>query len=423
MAVVGLIGSIIAVITVLYRVVQGGRTPQLRALGIGVVFSFAASLVRIPGVSALLVVGGVDLTWPVENIVGMLCNYFMLCCMYFTVEEPAAAARQTRRHLTALLCAGAILVFLFSLAPHSREFDFGPHGRYTAGGRPDVVVGPIAWLILAVYLVYPLQDLARVSLRWARKAASVRWLSLALGTYSLCVSIAAIVQFHVIAYQVALLVPGLAPFPWPEASVEGPPLAVAGFGSLVGLCATGVYSVLMTSPWLRPVREMLHRIQLWWQCYAVCCRLYALWSTLWRALPSVALSPARSRAADLLRLRATWNLHRRIIELNDFLQAFRRHVDADVGDLAETLARERGLTGGDAAALVDAVVLAVGREAYLAGRPMPGSVVDVVGRRSEVGGLAHEARHWLRVSALFFGSPIVAEASAVDAQVRRRGRG
>ena len=407
--VVGLIASLIAVITVLHRVVQGGRTPQLRALCAGAVFSFAASLVRIPDMSALLVFGGVNITWPLETVIGLLCNYFMLCYLHLTVDEPMMAARQIRRHLTAVLCAGTILILLFASAPHSREFDFGPQGRYTAGGPPDTVVGPIAWLILAVYLVYPLQDLARVSLRWARKAASIRWLSIALGAYSLGAFIAAVVQLHVIVYQVALVVSPLDPPPWPEATVEGPPLAVAAFGSMVGLCATGVYSVLMTSPRLRPVRELSHRVQLWWQYHVACCRLYPLWSTLWRALPSVALSPAKSRISDLLRVRAKWNLHRRTIELADFLQAFRRYVSADVGDLAETLARERGLDGDDVAAVVDAVVLTVGREAYLAKQPMPGSVVDVVSRRSAVGTLDHEARHWLRVSALYFGSPIVAE--------------
>ncbi|WP_211764439.1 MAB_1171c family putative transporter [Kutzneria sp. CA-103260] len=407
--VVGLIASLIAVITVLHRVVQGGRTPQLRALGAGAVFSFVASLVRVPDVSALLVFGGVNVTWPLENILGMLCLYLMLCYMHFTVDASAVAARQMLRHLTALLGAGAILVFLFALAPHSREFDFGPQGRYTAGGSPDTVVGPIAWLILAVYLIYPLQDLTRVSLRWARKAASIRWLSIALGAYALGAFISAAVQLHVLVYQVALLVPDLDPLPWPEASVEGPPLAVAGVGTMVGLCATGVYSVLMTSPRLRPVRELLHHVQLWWQYRVACCRLYPLWSTLWQALPSVALSPARSRIADCLRLHATWNLHRRIIELADFLQAFRRYVSADVGELAERLARERGLDGDDVAAVVDAVVLAVGSEAYLAKRPMPDSVVDVVARRHAVSALDHEARHWLLVSAMRFGSPVVPE--------------
>jgi hypothetical protein len=408
-AIIGLTASLIAVIFVLHRAIQGGRTPQLRALAAGAVFSFAASLIRVPAISNLLVIGDVNVTWLATNFVGILCLYFMLCYMYFTVDDPTVSARQMTRQLRALVGACAILALLFTLAPHSREFDFGPQGRYTSGGSADTIFGPIAWLVLGAYLIYPLQDLVRVSLRWARKAASIRWLSIALSAYSLGAFISAVVQIHVIAYQVALLVPDLGPPPWPEAAVEAPPLAFAGVGTMVGLCATGVYSALTTSPRLRPVREFLHRVQLWWQYYVACRRLYPLWAISVAALPSVALNPPASRLADCLRFRAKLNLVRRTIELGDLRQAFRRYVPAYVRNCAEIVARKRGIDGNSVEAVLEAVVLTVGREAYLSRKPAAEEPVEIVDSTTTAGALDHEARHWLLISKMYFDNDLISD--------------
>ncbi|HEY0499714.1 MAG TPA: hypothetical protein VGD48_28470 [Kutzneria sp.] len=177
---IGAATSLIAVITVLHRLAQGGRTPQLRALALGALFAFAASAVRMPSVSAHLVVGDANITWPAHIVTGIMCQYFMLCYVYFTLDEPEVSARRMSRHLKGVLISCTVFIGLFALAPHARDFDFGPQGRFMAGGPADSPVGPITWLLLAGYLVYPLQELVRVNLRWARKAASIRWLAITL---------------------------------------------------------------------------------------------------------------------------------------------------------------------------------------------------------------------------------------------------
>ncbi|EWM18444.1 hypothetical protein KUTG_08748 [Kutzneria sp. 744] len=266
--------------------------------------------------------------------------------------------------------------------------------------------------------MYPLQELVRVNLRWARKAASIRWLSITLWIYSLGALISIITDVHVTGYQIALL-SGVVP-PWSQGSVESWPIAIAGTCTMLGLSATGLYSVLTSSPYLQPVRNVLHSMRLWWQYYRTYVALYPLWAELWRTLPAEALDPSRSRLADLFRLRAKHNLYRRTIELTDFQQSLRRFTPSDAYAEAESLGRARGLTGPVLDAAVDAAGLAVGRAAYLADQPRRNSPVPPASR-TEDGTSAQEARRWLLISDLYFHSPVVADVLAAPALVTERG--
>ncbi|GAA3436903.1 MAB_1171c family putative transporter [Kutzneria kofuensis] len=416
---VGAVPALVCVITVLHRVAQGGRTPQLRALALGALFALAAAVVRLPPVSDRLVIGDVNVTWPAHIVAGILCQYFMLCYVHFTLDEPRVSARRMSQHLTGVLISCTVLIGLFALAPHARDFDFGPNGRFMTGGPADSPIGPITWLLLVVYLMYPLQELVRVNQRWARKAASVRWLSITLWIYSLGALIAIITDVHVVGYQVALL-GGVVP-PWSQASVESWPITVAGACTMLGLSATGLYSVLAASPYLRPVRKMLHSMRLWWQYYRTYVDLYPLWAELWRALPAEALDPSRSRLTDLFRLRAKHNLYRRTIELADFQQTLRRFTPPETYAEAEALGREQGLTGEALAAVVDAAGLAAGRAAYLANRPRQSAPPAPLAARTDDGTSAQEARRWLLISDLYFHSPVVAAVLAAPVPVIERG--
>jgi hypothetical protein len=416
---IGAATSLVAVITVLHRLAQGGRTPQLRALGLGAFFAFAASAVRMPLISPHLIIGDANVTWPAHIVTGIVCQYFMLCYVYFTLDEPHVSARRMSRHLKGVLISCTVFIGLFALAPHARDFDFGPRGRFMAGGPADSPVGPLAWLLLACYLVYPLQELVRVNLRWARKSASIRWLSITLWIYSLGALISISTDVHVVGYQIALL-SGVVP-PWSQGQVESWPIALAGTCTMLGLSATGLYSVLTSSPYLQPVRNGLHSIRLWWQYYRTYVALYPLWAELWRTLPAEAFDPSRSRLADLFRLRAKHNLYRRTIELADFQQSLRRFTPPRTYVEAESRGRARGLSGCVLDAAVDAAGLAVGRAAYLAQRPRRIAPPVPPASRTEDGTAAQEARRWLLVSDLYFHSPVVAEVLAAPAPVLERG--
>ncbi|WP_158888083.1 DUF6545 domain-containing protein [Amycolatopsis anabasis] len=229
-----------------------------------------------------------------------------------------------------------------------------------AGGPADSLLGPLTWLFQGVYQLYPLQALVRTNLRWARKASSIRWLSIALRVYSSGALISLMVELHVIAYQLALLVPGLGPPPWPQAIVETWPLSVAGAFTMTGLAATGLYSLLANSPRLQQVRDTGRRAQLWWQYYRTDRRLYRLWRALRQVLPANAPYPPRSRMTDALRVRATYHLYQRLIELRDFQRSLRVFTPADVDNLSSSLCYERGLAPDDLAAVTEAAALAVG---------------------------------------------------------------
>ena len=416
---IGAVTSLVAVITVLHRLAQGGRTPQLRALALGALFAFAASAVRMPQVSDRLVIGDVNVTWPAHIVTGILCQYFMLCYVYFTLDEPRVSARRMSQHLKGVLISCTVLIGLFALAPHARDFDFGPRGRFMTGGPADSPIGPITWLLLAAYLVYPLQELVRVNLRWARKAASIRWLSITLWIYSLGALISIITDVHVAGYQIALL-SGVVP-PWSQGAVDSWPIAVAGACTMLGLSATGLYSMLTSSPYLQPVRNVLHCMRLWWQYYRTYVALYPLWAELWRTLPTEALDPSRSRLTDLFRLRAKHNLYRRTIELTDFQQSLRRFTPPQTYAEAESLGQARGLSGDALDAAVDAAGLAVGRAAYLAHQPRRTALPVPPASSTEDGTSAQEARRWLLISDVYFHSPVVAEVLAAPALVLERG--
>ncbi len=405
---IGAITSLVAVFTTLYRVIQRGQTRALRFFAAGSSLSLLSSTIRLPAVSALLVVNEIDLTWLVTIIAGWLCMHFMLCMVRYTLDDGDQSARLIARHRVVLMVAIIVLITLFLLAQpeYARDFSYHPQDRYMAGGPADSLLGPLTWLFQGVYQLYPLQALIRTNLRWARKASSIRWLSIALHVYSLGALISLVVELHVIAYQLMLIIPGLGPPPWTEAAVETWPLSIAGTFTMTGLAATGLYTVLAGSPRLHLVRDVGRRTKLWWQYYRTDRRLYRLWRTLQQALSADTHYPPRFRLTDVMRWRSKYHLYRRLIDLRDFQRSLRAFTPEATENLAMSLGRERGLDRDVLAAVTEAAALAVGchfrRMNEMTSTP---HAPPAVGRASV--DMAQEARWWLQVARAYFRSPVV----------------
>src|SRR5581483_7346281 len=85
-------------------------------------------------------------------------------------------------------------------------------------------------------------------------------------------------------------------------------------------------------------------------------RLYPLWSALHRAVPSIALAPARSALADRLAGRQLeFRLYRRVIEIRDGQLALRAHAAPETVAEALREGSRAGLSGDALSAHAEAV--------------------------------------------------------------------
>lgn len=413
---VGTVASLAAVISHLHKVIRRSRSRALRALVIGSLTSCLSAAIRLPAVQPLLTVSGVNLTWPATDMLGFICMFWMLCYLCWTVAEDGAN-EQIVRQLRMLVVALAVLMLLFAAAPHSREFNMQRTGQYYGGGSSDSAVANIAWIVLAIYLLFPLWSLFHLATRWARKAAAIRWLSMTLRVYSAGMVLTGVVQFHVIAYQIILLIPRSTPPPWTEGAVESWPLTGANLCTMIGLIATGVYSWLSSSPRLGLLRAMFGRGRRWRQYYRAHRRLYPLWRTLWEVRPAdEALHPSRSRLADMLRVRNVHrHLYRRTIELADFQRGLRQITPVGIYQRAQELGHAAGLDGEALRAVAGAACLAVGRLVATRGGASLRAAEPAHTHGSSVADdvdIAADVRWWLDVATAYARSPVVATVVA-----------
>lgn len=84
-------------------------------------------------------------------------------------------------------------------------------------------------------------------------------------------------------------------------------------------------------------------------------RLGPLWTSLYEAVPSIALLPPPRQLPELLRLRGVrFHLYRRTVEIRDGQIELRGYLDPEVREAAERRRREQGLTDPELAAAVTA---------------------------------------------------------------------
>lgn len=133
-------------------------------------------------------------------------------------------------------------------------------------------------------------------------------------------------------------------------------------------------------------------------------RLEPLWQAAHAVIPEVRFQPRDGAARPRLRL------YGRVTEIHDAEFVVGPHIDGVLRAEVETVVAESGLTGDEAAAVVDAVLFAVGLAAvrdHRAALPPADAVRPPRSRLTEID-LALEVLRLERVSAAFVDSPLVA---------------
>lgn len=126
--------------------------------------------------------------------------------------------------------------------------------------------------------------------------------------------------------------------------------------SAAWICADGGTTLVLTG-WFVPTlaHVVAPQVGAWARAHRDFRRLGPLWSDLCAAVPTIALAPARTAAAETLRLRGIgWHLYRRVTEIRDGQWALRHYVDASVRQQAEERRQAAGLEGHELAAAVTA---------------------------------------------------------------------
>jgi len=252
--------------------------------------------------------------------------------MLYLAHTPAQARPKVRLRLIVL--AVALIGMTVSLAgAHAVE---GQNFVSLNAGYPPVVVYELFYL---GYLSLAITDLLTFSIRYARYAEGALRAGLRL------VSAGAVVGIFYFVYRVALLVGSLTH--WDGGDESGISAALAGTsGILVAVGATlplwGKYAAL---PWLR-LRQLLsyHRLR-------------PLWSTLYAAVPEVALTSEQAMTGSYRRGEIGIRLYRRVIEIRDAQLILRAHSDPEVVQQVREDAVRRRLTGDRLRATVDAAEL------------------------------------------------------------------
>lgn len=117
-------------------------------------------------------------------------------------------------------------------------------------------------------------------------------------------------------------------------------------------------------------------------------RLYPLWRTLWRAVPSIALEPPSAWWRDALTLRGgvTFRLQRRCVEIRDGQVKLRPWRDPRAASTAQELGRRAGLDGEALEAVVEAATLLAAAQL----RRRAAAIGEKLGRQAGLDGEALE---------------------------------
>ncbi|MDM4723332.1 hypothetical protein QTQ03_28415 [Micromonospora sp. WMMA1363] len=338
--VVALLVAVVALVVKLGALRREPSNPKtLASVGICLGCGIAVTMGWAPVHSLIDRVSGVpNLAKPIEHgsaLVAATAIQFL----FLHLGGPQRARRLMRWRLVFFALVLAVMIAMFWAAdfPESEPLHFAE--RY--GDMPQVIIYMLAFL---VYLGVSVVDILRMSLRYARFAATRLKIILRL------LSAGAVFGAAFVAHKalfLALKLAGVTP-PWPE------PIATQALVtmSVVLICS----SLVLATVW-----KAIDGVRAWPRRSAMYRDLHALWYLLYRAVPSIALDPMRRPEKD-----PWWvwgvgqRLYRRCVEIGDGLQALGPR-DAQVAAVAQRRAAEAGwdsvraVAAGEAAAILVAV--------------------------------------------------------------------
>ena len=333
-------------------------------------------LIGIPNLARLLGHSCIVVTsWAVQSLLLHL-NY-----------DRAIAQTKTRQLGVVMLVALGLMTLLFGLAPVDEEtIQF--MSRYA--DAPYILQ---YWLIFLSYLAVALVNVVRLDLAYATRTDNP---SMKIGLRT--VAFGATVGLGYVANESLYVVGrriGLG-YPFGDKDMVTTVLVAGG---------TSLMIIGSTMPAWGPAVG-IPRIWHWSQRYWMLRRLYPLWSALYAASPSIALSPPSSSVHDVFSVGdVNIRLHRRVIEIRDGLLTLRPFVDPRVGEEARRAGRATGLAGDELAAVSEAATIANAIGAKARGE-QPGDGDMIMAAR---GGstMIEEAAFLTRVAQAQHQSPVV----------------
>jgi len=318
--------------------------PVLRAYWLALLCLAAAVTVLVPPVQL-----AVDRRIAVPNLALLVGQGLALGCacaaqafLLYSSYPRAAAAPKMRRQVWLLVATLMAMAALFTVGQTQ-------HARFDLlSGQVTAWPAVLFWLLYLGNLALALVNAVRLIWRWA--SLTDRDQVLLRGGLGLLTAGAAVGLVYV-GYHLVFL----AASQRGQAQRLGDPQLITQ-----GLSAASV--TLMVAGFTMPAwgpRLGLPGLLRWVGRYLAHRRLYPLWRTLCRAVPSVALEAPSAWWRDALTLRGgmTFRLQRRCVEIRDGQVKLRPWRDPRAASTAEELGRRAGLDGEELEAVVEAATL------------------------------------------------------------------
>lgn len=354
--------------------------PSQRALLVTFLGLAAGITLFSPGVHASLtqITGVANIADPLARVAVLVAAWAAQVVMLYLTRETPAALRKSRGLLWVLVPTQVTMLCLFVISAVDTQTS-----RFTSDYGADPVVEAYLGVFIA-YLCFAATDVMLEARRYAHVADAP------LATGLRLVGAGCGMGLAYAAIKLAALL-GLAigsPLPVELESVFARASGIVG-GVLVAVgCSWPAVAAALLDAWPK------------WRAHR---RLYPLWWALYRATPTIALDPAGSPLMDALRVRdINFRLYRRVIEIRDARLVLKPYLDGGLARQARSHATERGLSGLDADAAVEALVLRTAIEAAKRGsRPQERRETQ-----SSVGASLDDEVTWLLRVAKYFESPL-----------------
>ncbi|WP_240134986.1 MAB_1171c family putative transporter [Streptomyces sp. MUM 178J] len=368
-----------------------------------------AALAGVYGFSALSFLVSLEPVWrlldditgrPSTGILGAFGSVVALLALQPVVLAYwALPPDRARKRARVCLAAGAgviaaLAVLFFQLTPAGRTTPQGFTANYIHTGVYQ------AYLTLYIVAYTVGETVLAVGCWTAARRTDQVWVARGLRV----VGIGALMTFGYSAVRLAGVGASLLDLTPPSADAEsfawicadgGTTLTLAGFF----IPTVAVHAVPNARAWIRAHRDYR--------------RLAPLWKTVHRAMPTIALQPARTDAVARLRVwDINWRLYRRAVEIRDGQWALQQHLDESVRRAAEQRHRAAGLTGAELASAVTADQLRAALTAYRRDEsPQTPTEYADAETRDDVRTPDDDVRALLRIAARFDTEPAQEEAA------------
>jgi hypothetical protein len=348
--------------------------PVLRAYWLALLCLAAAVTVLIPPVQLAVdrVVGVPSLALLVGHGLALGCATSAQAFLLYSSSPPDEARPRVRRQVWLLVLTLIAMAALFTVGQTQ-------HATFDLFSG-DVTAWPavLFWLLYLGNLGMALVNAVRLIWRWAASSdrADRELLRGGLGL----LTVGAAVGLVYVGYHLVFL----------AASQRGQARRL-GDPQLITQGLSGASVLLIVAGFTLPAwgpRVGLVRWLRWVSRYRAHRRLYRLWRTLWRAVPSIALEPPSPWWRDALTLRGgvSFRLQRRCVEIRDGQVKLRPWRDPRAATTGQELGRRAGLDDEALEAVVEAATLLAAAQL----RRRAAAIGEKLGRQAGLDGEALE---------------------------------